>query len=157
MPHFTGFMYCLEPSLPLYLTIPSSIETNFDGRYSLRNVLASLSNKGRTLKSLSSTSRSNSLALLYSKQNFQREECMHFFACCCMPPQVWFCLIALFGMMVGFLHNRSSGQRRRKKSKAVPSSGTCEVGPVRLTNSSTWTGELSIVQCRCALAFTLRN
>ena len=37
----------------LYLTIPSSIETNFDGRYSLRNVLASLSNKGRTLKSLS--------------------------------------------------------------------------------------------------------
>ena len=92
MPHFTGFvgMYCLKPSLPLYLTIPSSIETNFDGRYSLRNVLASLSNKGRTLKSLSSTSRSNSLALLYSKQNFQCEECMHFFACCCMPPQVWF-------------------------------------------------------------------
>ena len=107
MPHFTGFvgMYCLKPSLPLYLTIPSSIETNFDGRYSLRNVLASLSNKGRTLKSLSSTSRSNSLALLYSKQNFQREECMHFFACCCMPPQVWFCLNALFGMTVGFLHN----------------------------------------------------
>ena len=107
MPHFTGFvgMYCLKPSLPLYLTIPSSIETNFDGRYSLRNVLASLSNKGRTLKSLSSTSRSNSLALLYSKQNFQREECMHFFACCCMPPQVWFCLNALFSMTVGFLHN----------------------------------------------------
>ena len=30
---------------------------------------------------------------------------MHFFACCCVPPQVWFCLNALFGMTVGFLHN----------------------------------------------------
>ena len=31
--HFTGFMgmYCLKPSLPLYLTIPLSVETNFDG------------------------------------------------------------------------------------------------------------------------------
>ena len=45
-----------------------------------------------------------------------------------------------------FFSNRSSGKRRRKKSKAVPSSGTREVGPVRSTNSSTWTGELSIVQ-----------
>lgn len=30
---------------------------------------------------------------------------MHFFTCCCMPPQVWFCLNAQFGMTVGFLHN----------------------------------------------------
>lgn len=42
--------------------------------------------------------------------------------------------------------NRYSGQRRRKKSKAVPSSGTREVGPVHSTNSSTWTGKSSVVQ-----------
>ena len=55
IPLFTGFMgiCCLNPSLPLYLTIPSLIETNFDSRYSSRNEAESASNRGRILKSWS--------------------------------------------------------------------------------------------------------
>ena len=40
----------------------------------------------------------------------------------------------------------SSGQRRKKKSIAFPSSGTLEVGPVGSTKSSTSTGESSLDQ-----------
>ena len=72
-------------------------------------------------KDVVESSRSNSLALLYSKQNIQREECMHFFACCCMPPQVWFCLNALFGMTVGFLHNFSEQIFWSEKEKEIQS------------------------------------
>ena len=82
---------------------------------------------------------------------------LHAIACHLRSGFVWMHCSAWRLVSSTIFSNRSSGQRRRKKSKAVPSSGTCEVGPVRLTNSSTWTGELSIVQCRCALAFTLRN
>ena len=41
--------------------------------------------------------------------------------------------------------NSSSGNSRRKKSRAVPSSGTIDVGPVGCSKSSTFTSDLSVV------------
>ena len=74
-------------------------------------------------------------------------------ACHLRSGFVWMHCSAWWLVSSTIFSNRSSGQRRRKKSKAVPSSGICEVGPVCLTNSSTWTGELSIVQYRYPLRF----
>ena len=85
---------------------------------------------------------------------------LHAVACCCMLLHATSGLV-LFECTVRhdgwfppqFFRTDLLVREGERKSKAVPSSGTCEVGPVSLTNSSTWTGELSIVHCRYPLRF----
>ena len=184
IPLFTGFMgiYCLNPSLPLYLTIPSSIETNFDCRYSSWNVAESVSNSGCILKSLSKlgSSRGNMFSRLF-KWRYCRIFSKRFLSLRILGPKKslvsgrdltpnntfnamnalisWHmvsyqlgsgfvqihCWAILFVCSTIFAKS-SSGQRRKKKSIAFPSSGTLEVGPVGSTKSSTSTGESSLDQ-----------
>ena len=69
IPLFTGFkgMYCLRESLPLKGIIASSIETFFDGLYSLLIASTTESRRGRTLNNLSwfACPRGNSLLLSF--------------------------------------------------------------------------------------------
>ena len=184
-------IYCLNPSLPLYLTIPSSIETNFDCRYSSWNVAESVSNSGCILKSLSKlgSSRGNMFSRLF-KWRYCRIFSKRFLGMIfwtagtprygfldqkslvsgrdLIPNNTFNAMNALISSHVvsyqlgsGFVRihcwaflfvsstifaKSSSGQRRKKKSIAFPSSGTLEVGPVGSTKSSTSTGESSLDQ-----------